>query len=123
MTRRWVPVLCLAVAACAQSYQPMVDFRGADTSRYPADLAECRQYAEQLSPAGDAATAGVVGAAVGAVLGLAVGAVTGSAGQGAAVGAITGGGGGAVSGAVAGGREQETVIANCLRNRGYAVLR
>ena len=117
-------LLILALAGCAQTHQPIIDQRQiADPARYQFDLAECRQYAEQVSPAASAAKSGAVGAAVGAVLGLAVGAIGGNAGQGAAIGAITGGGSGAVGGALAGGRDQETVIANCLRGRGYAVLR
>ncbi|HNB26061.1 MAG TPA: glycine zipper family protein, partial [Alphaproteobacteria bacterium] len=50
------------LAGCAQSYQPVVDTRGHDTARYQQDLYECRQYAEQVSPAGNAAAAAQVDA-------------------------------------------------------------
>src|SRR5690606_39285529 len=44
-------VVALALAACARSYEPIVDMKGVDQARYQQDLAECRAYAEQVSPA------------------------------------------------------------------------
>ena len=112
------------LAGCAQSYQPVVDTRGNDTARYQQDLYECRQYAEQVSPVQDAAVGGLGGAAAGAALGAITGALVGgvSAGQGAAVGAATGGAVGIGAGAYTGVNEQQRIIDNCLRNRGYSVL-
>ncbi len=114
--------LILILAGCAQSYQPVVDTKGVDNAKYQQDLLECRQYAEQVSPAGEAATTGVLGAAGGAALGAIVGAFSGSAGTGAAIGAATGGAVGAGAGGVSGISEQKRIINNCLRGRGYNVL-
>ncbi len=110
------------LAGCAQSYQPIVDTKGQDTARYQQDLYECRQYAEQVSPAGNAAVGGLGGAAGGAALGAIVGAITGSAGTGAALGAATGGAVGVAGGAYKGVNDQQRIINNCLRGRGYSVL-
>jgi outer membrane lipoprotein SlyB len=114
--------LILILAGCAQSYQPVVDTKGVDNAKYQQDLAECRQYAEQVSPAGEAATTGLLGAAGGAALGAIVGAFSGGAGTGAAIGAATGGAVGAGAGGVSGISEQKRIINNCLRGRGYNVL-
>ena len=112
------------LAGCAQTYQPVVDTKGHDTARYQQDLYECRQYAEQVSPAGKAAVGGLGGAAAGAALGAITGALVGgvSAGEGAAFGAATGGAVGVGTGAYSGVQEQERVIDNCMRGRGYNVL-
>ena len=114
--------LLVVLAGCAQSYQPVVDTKGVDTAKYQQDLFECRQYAERVSPVGEAATGGLMGAAGGAALGAIIGAFTGSAGTGAAVGAATGGAVGAGAGGVTGVSEQQRIIDNCLRGRGYNVL-
>jgi outer membrane lipoprotein SlyB len=114
--------LLVILAGCAQSYQPVVDTRGVDTARYQQDLFECRQYAERVSPVGQAATGGLLGAAGGAALGAIVGAFSGGAGTGAAIGAATGGAVGAGAGGVTGVSEQQRIIDNCLRGRGYNVL-
>jgi uncharacterized protein YcfJ len=112
------------LVGCAQSYQPVVDTKGHDTARYQQDLYECRQYAEQTSPVQDAAVGGLGGAAAGAALGAITGALVGgvSAGSGAALGAATGGALGVGAGAYSGVNEQQRIIDNCLRNRGYSVL-
>lgn len=117
-------VAMTTLAGCAQTYQPVVDTKGHDSARYQQDLFECRQYAEQVSPAGKAAVSGVGGAAAGAALGAITGALVGgvSAGTGAAVGAATGGAVGLGSGAYSGVEEQERIINNCMRGRGYNVL-
>ena len=114
--------LIVVLAGCAQSYQPVVDTKGVDNAKYQQDLLECRQYAEQVSPAGEAATTGLLGAAGGAALGAIVGAFSGGAGTGAAIGAATGGAVGAGAGGVSGVSEQKRIINNCLRGRGYNVL-
>jgi len=117
-------VAMATLAGCAQTYQPVVDTKGHDTARYQQDLYECRQYAEQVSPAGQAAVGGLGGAAGGAALGAITGALVGgvSAGEGAALGAATGGAVGVGAGAYRGIDEQQRVIDNCLRGRGYNVL-
>ena len=61
-------VAMATLAGCAQTYQPVVDSKGHDSARYEQDLYECRQYAEQVSPAGKAAVSGLGGAAAGAAL-------------------------------------------------------
>ena len=117
-------VATATLAGCAQTYQPVVDTKGHDTARYQQDLYECRQYAEQVSPAGQAAVGGLGGAAAGAALGAITGALVGgvNAGEGAAFGAATGGAVGVGTGAYRGVNEQQQVIDNCLRGRGYKVL-
>jgi outer membrane lipoprotein SlyB len=117
-------VALATLAGCAQTYQPVVDTKGHDSARYQQDLFECRQYAEQVSPAGQAAVGGLGGAAGGAALGAITGALVGgvSAGEGAALGAATGGAVGVGAGAYRGIDEQQRVIDNCLRGRGYNVL-
>ncbi len=125
MLKHALPVLLLAgLAACAQTHQPIVDLGGRDTARYQQDLFECRQYAEQVSPVGDAAVGAVGGAAAGAALGATTGLVLGGVGTGeaalfgAAAGGLLGLGGGALHGAA----EQQTIIDNCLQGRGYRIL-
>jgi hypothetical protein len=117
-------VTMATLAGCAQTYQPVVDTKGHDSARYQQDLYECRQYAEQVSPAGQAAVSGLGGAAAGAALGAITGALVGgvSAGEGAAFGAATGGAVGVGTGAYSGVKEQEQIINNCMRGRGYNVL-
>jgi hypothetical protein len=117
-------VAMATLAGCAQSYQPVVDARGHDSARYQQDLFECRQYAEQVSPAGKAAVSGLGGAAAGAALGAITGALVGGvgAGEAAAVGAATGGAVGVGAGAYSGVNDQQQIIDNCLRGRGYNVL-
>lgn len=116
--------LALALlAGCADSYEPLVDMKGVDAARYQRDLAECRTYGEQVSPASEAAKSGGIGALVGGAIGAVAGAVTGSAGTGAALGAGIGGVSGGASGGLGGAQSQKQVIATCLRNRGYSVLR
>jgi len=118
-----VAAVAIALAGCAKSYEPIVDMKGVDAARYQQDLAECRTYAERVSPAGEAATGGLLGAGIGAALGAIVGAFGGGAGGGAAIGASVGGAGGAASGGLHGVEGQKQVINNCLRGRGYSVLR
>jgi len=116
-------LVALALASCAQSYEPIVDMKGVNQARYQQDLAECRDYAEKVSPAGEAAAGGVIGAGIGAALGAIIGAFGHGAGSGAAVGASVGGAGGVASGGLHGIEGQKQVIDTCLRHRGYAVLR
>lgn len=112
------------LGGCAQSYQPIVDTRHGDTARYQQDLFECRQYAEQVSPAEDALVGGAGGAAAGAALGAISGALLGGfgAGEGAAFGAAAGGLLGVGGGAISGVNQQQKVIDRCLAGRGWNVL-
>lgn len=115
--RTVVVYACIAALAGCAGYQPVVDMRGADPSRYRSDLAECQQYAQQRDPAAQAA----VGAAAGAVFGALLAAAAGSRydrGAMARVGAVSGAAGGASHGA----QSQVDIIRNCLRGRGYSVL-
>jgi hypothetical protein len=112
------------VSACAQTYQPIVDLRDTDRGKYESDLSDCRQYAEQIDPAKQAVGDAIVSAAFGAALLAALSAIGGGA---AGTSAATGAAGGAIIGSAvsaAGGiADQKKVINNCLRGRGYSVLR
>lgn len=104
------------LVGCARN-APIIDTKGVDIGQYQQDLAECQSYAQQVDTGGKVAgsTAGgaVVGGAIGAVLN-----GTKGAQKGAGAGAITG----AARGAASGQREQQRVVKNCLRGRGYRVL-
>jgi outer membrane lipoprotein SlyB len=112
----------LAVAACASTYQPVIDLQGVDNYKYQQDLAACRQYAEQVNPVQDAGLDALIGAAGGAALGAATGAALGSPAYGAAAGAAAGGIGGAGYGGISGAERQKGIINKCLAGRGYKVL-
>lgn len=108
--------LLLLLAAC--TYNPVIDPK---TSRHPenlqADLAECRQLAEQAPAGGHVAG----GAGVGALVGAGVAVATGhseAAGRAAGGGAVIGG----AKGAGNSNREKRMIVRNCLKGRGYAVL-
>ena len=93
----------------------IIDPEGVEMGQYQRDTQACEQIATQVDNRGGS------GAVKGAVVGGALGAVAGNsddAKKAAGVGAILG---------VVGGRgstraEQETVIKNCLKNKGYTVL-
>ncbi|MFQ5617977.1 MAG: hypothetical protein ACE5FR_03310 [Rhodospirillales bacterium] len=112
---------CLVAAGCAQSYRPAVDIKGADQAKYEADLAECRNQAEQSVAAAPPVVGGaILLALVGAALGLsATGPFDG--GTGAAIGAAAGGAAGAALGGVVVSSRQTKEIDGCLRLRGYTV--
>lgn len=119
VNRAWfvIPLIIMLLGGCASKQRIIIDRQGTDVSQYPRDLAECRQYAEQV-PTGEEAAKGAVG---GAVIGAAVGAIFGdsrTAARGAGAGAVTGG----ARGAGKAGNEKDRVVKNCLRNRGYRVL-
>jgi outer membrane lipoprotein SlyB len=96
---------------------PIVDMQGVDPARYEADLAECRQYSQQVAVGKDTATGALVGAALGGVAGAAA-RDSDTAKRAAGVGAVVGGAHGALSGV----EERDRVVRTCLRNRGYVVL-
>jgi outer membrane lipoprotein SlyB len=114
--------ILLTVSGCA-GHRPIVDMQGVDANRYETDLAQCQQYAEQISPGKSAVIGAVAVAAGAAILGgvaamvfdLDVGDVMGDA-------AILGGTVGAMEGAVASGKNQKELIENCMLGRGYKVL-
>jgi hypothetical protein len=112
----------LLLMSCASSYRPIVDMKGVDSARYEADLAECRAYAEEVSPAGQAVAGAGIAAALGAALGAVAGAFSGNAGSGAAYGASIGGVTGTAAGGAGGVSQQRQVIDRCLIGRGYSVL-
>jgi len=119
MLRIGLVTAVLLLSACANRANPggpIVDMRGVDPVVYQRDLAECGEYANQVPVGQQAAT----GAVAGAVVGGAVGAVVHDhdVGEGAGAGAILGGAKGVGHGV----RERQTVVRNCLRHRGYAVL-
>ena len=107
-------LLALSLCAACASKKPIIDPAGVDMDQYERDLADCEQVATQVDTEGTAAKSAAAGAAVGAALG----AVWGDVGSSAAGGAISGGAGGLMSAD----NETATVIKNCMRNRGYAVL-
>ena len=114
--------LSLLVTGCAGGRSlvdaPIIDRKGVDMNQYYADKAECEAYATEVNT-GEKVTRGVIG---GAVVGGAIGAIvnrgSNSAERGAGVGAVTGG----VRGTQEGIQEQERVVKQCLRGRGYRVL-
>jgi hypothetical protein len=116
----FVAVLALCAAGC--SSDPIVDMKGVDEERYQQDLAECRQFADQVDVARSAGGGALLGAAGGAAVGAVVGAITGRPGTGAAVGGGAGGTSGLFAGGVRGENKKERVVRNCLRGRGYSVL-
>ena len=99
-------------AGCAGSSKPIIDPAGVDMEQYNVDLAECEQISEQVEQKVGA------GAAGGAVVGGLIGAITGNTARGAGVGAVAGGAKGVSSTS----KEEQRVVKNCLRNRGYQVL-
>ncbi|MBC6406109.1 MAG: hypothetical protein GDA41_10395 [Rhodospirillales bacterium] len=114
------------IAGCANAYDPVVDFRVSNNTSeaYDQNLRECRALAKQGgSAAEDAVVGGLGGAALGAAVGAIGGAILGGgAGTGAAAGAGIGGATGAAGGAISGVSDERSIIRNCLRGRGYAVL-
>jgi len=105
----------LLTAACAQ--QPIVDTRGVNMARYDKDRIECEAFAQQVKVGQRTAGSAAAGAAVGAVIGAAVG-NSDTAQRGAGAGAVVG----ASKGGSRARHEQQSVVRNCLRHRGYAVL-
>jgi len=114
------PILLLlpviALSACA-SQKIIIDKQGVDLTKYEQDLAECRQYADEVDTASETAK----GALGGAVIGGAVGAILGgsrSAERLGGVAAVTGAAGGGTSAS----KEKSQITKNCLRGRGYRIL-
>ena len=100
------------LSSCAS--KTIVDTKGIDLEVYEQDLKECTALAEQLETGQTTAKSAAFGAALGAAFGL----IRGDVAEAAAMGGVAGG----ASGMSKGDQEKSTVIKNCLRNRGYAVL-
>ncbi|NJO61516.1 MAG: hypothetical protein HC836_25690 [Richelia sp. RM2_1_2] len=108
------------------SRAPIVDMQASPAVQqgrsYDGDLNYCRGLATQASPVEGGLLQGLGGAAVGAAAGAAIGAITGQPGRGAAIGAAGGGIFGAARGAGSGVEEQEKIVSNCMRGRGWNVV-
>lgn len=118
--KRWLaaPVATLIlVGACTTTDEIIIDKKGVNIAQYEADLAECRSYSEEVKTGEKAAKGAASGAVVGGLIGAAVG-NSRDAQKGAGAGAVTGG----AKGVSQGEREQQQVVKNCLRGRGYRVL-
>ena len=109
------------VAACQNSgvnYVPVID--GPVGPNFSADLAQCQNLAASAQGTVDSNTAG--SAAIGAGVGAATSAILNDSsrdiGRAAAVGALAGVTGSAVQNT----QQQETIIRNCMRGRGYNVV-
>ena len=111
----------LFLGACG-TYDPIVDLGGVDLAAYDRDLAVCRNFALQVDPVRTTAVDGMFGAGTGGILGAIVGAFDDNIGEAAGLGASLGAAKGSIDGARRGMRERQTVVNNCLRHRGYAVL-
>lgn len=107
-------LVVLAVSGCAAQPDPIIDTQGVDLAAYRRDLAECRQYANEVSMAAGAAK----GAAAGGAYGAAVGSINGRAAEGAGTGAISG----AAWSMLEADREKQQVVKRCVAGRGYRVL-
>ena len=101
----------LALAGCVATgakHRPIVD--GGDPRKYEADLAVCRDLAEQRSYVNpDVQLQAAIGAAVGAVA---------NGTKGAIAGAAIGGGAAAVDTV----RERKAIVINCMAGRGHRVV-
>ena len=118
MTKYLISTVILAMLTlngCARHAKIIIDPQGVDMAQYQADLADCQNLADQVeSNVGE----GIVG---GAIVGALFGAILGSnrtANRTAKIGALSGG-------LSAGGEEhhqRDSVLKNCLHNRGYQIL-
>lgn len=112
-------LLALLTLGCrATDDPPIVDMRGVNVGQYNVDLTECQAYADQVQAGRDVARGTVGGAVVGGAVGAAVG-NSDTAQRAAGAGAVLGASRGARSAMT----ERERVLRNCLRGRGYRVLK
>lgn len=110
-------VVALTTGCATSNFQPRIDHSTSrNTGHYGQDITECRQLAAN-DHGGNAATAAGVGAILGALIGAAVG-NSQLAAQGAAVGALSAGAGGLNRSVT----DENRMISNCMRGRGYNVL-
>lgn len=110
-------LLPLVLAACTTTDEVIIDRKGVNPAAYEQDLAECREYSDEVKTGEKAAKGAASGAVVGGLIGAAVG-NSRDAQRGAGAGAVTGG----ARGVAEGERDQQQVVKNCLRGRGYRVL-
>ncbi|MBV1889058.1 MAG: glycine zipper family protein [Proteobacteria bacterium] len=113
-------MLILGVVATLLSFSGqadvIIDPAGVDKEVYEKDLAECKELSGQVeSKAGSSAARGAV---QGAAIGVIVGNNNRSTRRHAGVGAVLGG----ASGSNRTRAEQEKIIKNCMKGRGYNVL-
>lgn len=109
----------------------LVDPGRTDMAAYERDYGECVALANQTDAgqsagsgaAGGAVAGAVVGALIGAVIGHAFNDTAAGARYGAALGGLEGGTAGAAGAYGAARVDQETALRNCLRGRGYALIR
>ncbi|WP_420584509.1 glycine zipper family protein [Ruegeria sp.] len=110
----------LVVGACTNSganYQPIVD--GPVGPNYNADLAQCQALARQQGVVdGNTAGAAAIGAAGAAGTKAIIDDSASDLGRAAVAGALVGAGASAISNT----QNQEVIVRNCMRNRGYAVV-
>lgn len=126
-----VPGCATQIARDPHARPTLVDPARTDMAAYDRDYGECVALANQTD-AGQAAGAGATGGAVaGALVGALIGAVIGHAFNdtaagvryGAALGGLEGGTAGAAGGYGAARVDQESALRNCLKGRGYALIR
>lgn len=116
-TRNILSLMTLTALTAGCASGPIIDRQGVDPVAYDRDLLQCESYANEVRVGKRAGGKALAGAVLGGVVGAVVGnsdTAAELAGAGAAVGAAEGTGDGL--------RERRTVVRNCLRNRGYAVL-
>ena len=110
-----ISLILILSSGRASRQQIIVDGLDISSPRYQEDLYQCREIAKQVdSKAGGGALAGAL---VGGALGSAFGNKR-KAEKWAAVGAVSG----LAKGARLTKKERQTVVKNCLRERGYKVL-
>lgn len=119
--------LLLAVAGCTaqqRDYSPVVDLEGSHKTQaeYNTDLAQCQAIASERNPAAGTAVSTGVGAVAGAAAGTLLGVIGGKPAHGLWQGAALGGLGGLGYGAFTGYTDQQDMVKNCLRGRGYIVV-
>lgn len=130
--KRILVAAALALGGCSATdymiYEPDVALASPPPAAYPADLRQCQELAYDLVYGSGAPRTELTAAGLGTATGAGAGAIVGTAisGVGVAGGAV----GGAVIGLAVGdqiGRWSKyfrgsSVVQNCLRNKGYAVL-
>ena len=95
----------------------IIDTLGVNPYEYQVDLADCEEYAHQVSVGEETAEGAVEGAVVGGVLGAVLG-DSGTAKRSAGAGAVLGG----VKGNKRARHEKDRIVKRCLKGRGYRVL-
>ena len=98
----------------------VIDTYGVNMRQYQLDLADCKglSYAARNDAGRRAVTRAAGGALLGGALGAIIGDTSSAAAAGAGAGALLGG----VSGVGSASAEQNYIVRNCLRGRGYRVL-